>query len=307
MKCLCRSSASMSYRRKRVTVGSLRLSPLRSSGLCTLRCSSRRCSGFGTTRCGSLRCSGLCTMEDGKLAEKEDEEESKQVSVDEETHTHFDLVSKVMWVIKLQVMEEFNKMTIAEMMGKKGSLVLFAWAHTLAQVVAQVPEILQMRQAKDGCHGANSLMDFIVLEACGSAFGWSRFLGYMQKKQMVVVSDEEITINSRAGPGDLLMHGQLRGGMINQSDEEVLRAFRCMQNNNENDEAMRDWVVNKRTKPNSSAGFSETAEQVEGREKGQSYRPMVARSSPLVQHVVVFVVVDIATDLPHCRRGRTRR
>lgn len=145
-----------------------------------------------------------------------------------------------MRVVKLQVMSEFDQMTIADMMGKKGNMVLFAWAHTLVQVMDASPEMLQMRQAKDGCHGVKSMIDFIVNEACGMAFGWNRFLSFMMKKHMVVFAEEEEIAKEAAGHCDLLMHDQLRGGMNNQQDEEELR----------------DWIVCKRTKPNTAAGFS---------------------------------------------------
>ena len=187
-----------------------------------------------------------------------------------EVLTYMDLVSQVMWVAKLKVMDEFNKMTIAEMMGRKGDMVLFAWAHTLVQVLDAAPEMVQMRQAKDGCHGAKTMMDFIETEACGLTFGWSRIISYMLKKQMVAFFEEEMIVNEQAGRCDPLMHDQLRGGMMNQTDEEVLRAYRGMHNNNEADEALRDWIVNKRTKPNSSAGFSEEPDLVEGRRKAEA-------------------------------------
>ena len=244
-----RLGSSMSYRRKRAAMGTLRSSPLRSSGLGTLSCVSRRCSGSGTSRCGSRRCSGLCTMDDGKLADDEVEKASKQMADVVEVHTHMDLVSKVMWVVKQQVIKEFDEMTMAEMMGKKGSMVLFAWAYSLAQVLDASPEMVQMRQAKDGCHGVTSMTDFIVNEACGLAFGWSRFLSFMMKKQMVVIADEEEILKEGADLCDPLMHDQLRGGMTNQPE----------------DEALRDWIVCKRTKPNTSAGYSGDVEDAESR------------------------------------------
>ena len=131
MKSHCRSSASMSFRRKRVAGGSMRLSSLRSSGLCTLRCGSRRRSGSGTTWCGPLRLSGSST-----LGEQQDESgnncdgKNTHKEGNDEVHTYMDLVPKVMWVAKQKVLEEFGQMTMQEMMGKRGASVLFAWAHT---------------------------------------------------------------------------------------------------------------------------------------------------------------------------------
>ena len=264
---LHRIASSVSYRRKRAALGTMRCSSMRRSGLSTLRCDSWRRSGTGASRCVSKSGSGSCTLKEGEMEIRRKQPAGcDQGEGSNEVPTYMELISQAMWVAKMKVNEEFNKLTIAEMMGREGQKVLFAWTYALIQVLDASPEMLQMKQAKDDCFGMRPLMDFIANEACGMAFGWSRFFGYMQKKHMVAFIEEEKMMKEQAGQCDPLMHDQLRGGMINQSDEEVLRAFRCMHNHNEADEAMRDWTVNKRTKPNSSAGFNEENGPVGGGE-----------------------------------------
>ena len=105
------------------------------------------------------------------------------------------------------------------------------------RVLEASPDLVQMRQNKEECYGERSWMDFLVNEACGLAFSWSRFISFMQKEKMVAFSDYEKTGADLCDP---MMHDQLRGGMTNQPDDEDLR----------------DWIVCKRAKPNTAAEYS---------------------------------------------------